>query len=56
VVYIGDDVTDEDAFAVLEDKGFGILVADAPRDSKATYMIRNTQDVKKVLEFLIQTK
>jgi len=55
-VYIGDDVTDEDAFAVLEDKGFGILVADTPRDSKATYMIRNTQDVKKVLEFLIQTK
>jgi len=27
-IYIGDDTTDEDAFAVLKDKGFGILVAD----------------------------
>ena len=56
VVYIGDDVTDEDAFAVLKDKGFGILVADTPRKSKAAYMIRDTQDVKRVLESLIHLK
>ncbi len=55
-IYIGDDVTDEDAFAALKGKGFGILVADTPRSSKAAYMIKDTQDVKKVLEFLIQVK
>lgn len=55
-IYIGDDVTDEDAFAALEEKGFGILVAQEPRASKASYIIRDTQDVKKVLEFLIHLK
>ena len=55
-VYIGDDVTDEDAFAALEGKGFGILVAQEPRPSKADYVIQDTQDVKKVLEFLIRLR
>jgi len=55
-VYIGDDITDEDAFAALKGKGFGILVADTPRNSKAAYIIKDTQDVKKVLDFLIQMK
>jgi trehalose-phosphatase len=55
-IYIGDDVTDEDAFAALDGKGFGILVADEPRASKATYVIKDTEDVKKVLEALICIK
>ena len=55
-VYIGDDVTDEDAFAALEGKGFGILVADEPRMSRASYIIKDTQDVKKVLELFIRIK
>jgi trehalose-phosphatase len=55
-IYIGDDVTDEDAFAALEGKGFGILVADTPRPSKAAYVIKNTQDVKSVLESFIRMK
>ena len=52
-MYIGDDVTDEDAFAALEGKGYGILVADPPRSSKAAYHIKDTREVKKVLDFLI---
>ena len=52
-VYIGDDVTDEDAFAALEDKGFGVLVSEKDRPSAATYRIKDTQAVKKVLEFFI---
>lgn len=55
-VYIGDDVTDEDAFAALKGKGFGILVAESPRPSKAAYRIRTTDDVKDVLDLLIQIK
>jgi len=55
-IYIGDDTTDEDAFEALKDKGFGILVAREPRVSKAAYMIKDTQEVKKVLEFLIELK
>ncbi len=55
-VYIGDDVTDEDAFAALKGKGFGILVAEEPRISKASYMIKDTKEVKKVLEFFIRAK
>ena len=55
-IYIGDDVTDEDAFGAIEDKGFGILVAQEPRTSKAAYMISDTEEVKDVLEFLIKGK
>ena len=51
-VYIGDDTTDEDAFAVLRGKGFGILVADDTKESLAEYQVCDTPEVKKVLEFL----
>lgn len=54
-LYIGDDTTDEDAFAALEgEKGFGILVADPIRASKASYVIKNTDEVKKVLDFFLK--
>lgn len=53
-VYIGDDVTDEDAFAALEEKGFGILVTEDSRTSKAKYFVKNTDEVKKVLEMFIR--
>jgi len=49
-LYIGDDTTDEDAFDVMQDKGFGILVAEKPRLTKAAYVIRDTHEVKMVLE------
>jgi len=52
-IYIGDDTTDEDAFAVLGDAGFGILVAEKERPSKAQYMISNTDDVQKTLQWFM---
>ena len=55
-VYIGDDVTDEDAFAALKSKGAGILVDDEARDSQADYVIKDVHDVRKVLEFFIRIK
>lgn len=54
VIYIGDDTTDEDAFAVLKGKGFGILVAEEDRQTEAAYQVKNTDEVKKVLEFLLK--
>lgn len=53
-VYIGDDTTDEDAFGALKDKGFGILVAEHLRPTKARYWIKDTEDVKKVLEIFVK--
>jgi len=55
-LYIGDDVTDEDAFAAMQGTGVGILVASALRPSKASYRVYDTGEVKKVLEFLINLK
>ncbi|MDP8264490.1 MAG: trehalose-phosphatase [Candidatus Aceula lacicola] len=53
-VYLGDDTTDEDAFRALKEKGFGILVATAERETEAEYIVKNPQDVKEVLETFIQ--
>lgn len=52
-LYVGDDVTDEDAFAALEGRGFGVLVSEELRASAAKYWIKNPNEVKKVLEYLI---
>lgn len=56
-IYIGDDTTDEDAFRVLnEGAGFGILVAETPRSSAARYRIKNTEEVRGLLEELIRLR
>ncbi|XP_042397385.1 probable trehalose-phosphate phosphatase 6 isoform X2 [Zingiber officinale] len=46
-VYIGDDRTDEDAFQVLRDRGqgIGILVSEFPKETKASYSLRNPAEV-----------
>ena len=49
-VYLGDDTTDEDAFRALKEKGFGILVATAERQTEAEYLVKDPEEVKKVLE------
>jgi alpha,alpha-trehalase len=48
-IYIGDDVTDEDAFAFLEDTGIAILVADQPRKTAADYILNDTREVEQFL-------
>jgi trehalose-phosphatase len=51
-VYIGDDVTDEDAFKVLKDRGIGIAVAESPRATAAGYILENPDVVQIFLEDL----
>ncbi|HET9229277.1 MAG TPA: trehalose-phosphatase, partial [Thermoanaerobaculia bacterium] len=48
-LYLGDDVTDEDAFRVAE---IGILVAEEPRSTAASYGLRDTGEVRRFLEWL----
>jgi alpha,alpha-trehalase len=53
-LYIGDDVTDEDAFRTLRDNGIGILVTQSPRNTCARYYLRNPREVERFLNSLIE--
>jgi trehalose-phosphatase len=52
-LYIGDDITDEDAFRTLADNGLGILVGSHTLLSAATYHLENVEQVDKFLEELL---
>ena len=51
--YIGDDTTDEDAFAVLGERDVRILVASRPRKTAAHYSVKDPSEVGRFLECLI---
>jgi trehalose-phosphatase len=51
-VFIGDDVTDEDAFAAIETEGVGIVVADTLRDTAASYRLHDPDEVRTFLDRL----
>ena len=49
-IYLGDDLTDEDAFSALGDDGLGIVVDDGgARPSAADYRVIDTDDVRAFL-------
>lgn len=50
--YIGDDVTDEDAFRVLGDWGIGIIVGEPPYATLAKYRLKDTSEVRQFLDRL----
>jgi len=50
VIYLGDDVTDEDAFAALPE-GITIKVGE-PAETKGHYYLENLREVRKFLEWL----
>lgn len=53
-VYIGDDVTDEDAFRVLHDTGVGVVVIEASDHvTAARYALADTEAVRSFLQTLI---
>lgn len=51
--YLGDDLTDEDAFGALQTKGIGVLVAGQPISTKASYALRDVDEVREFLERVI---
>ena len=53
-LYVGDDVTDEDAFRALAGSGVGVLVSDAPRESAADYRLRDVPEVAVFLDVLTE--
>jgi trehalose 6-phosphate phosphatase len=48
-VYVGDDVTDEDAFRALAGRGLGIVVQETPQPSAATLALRDPDEVRAFL-------
>ncbi|XP_073029174.1 probable trehalose-phosphate phosphatase D isoform X2 [Primulina eburnea] len=57
-IYIGDDRTDEDAFKVLRRKGqgLGILVSKAPKETYASYSLKEPSEVMDFLTRLVGWK
>jgi alpha,alpha-trehalase len=49
--YIGDDVTDEDAFRALRGRGIGIVVREHAYETAAAYSLKNPDEVR---EFLLK--
>jgi trehalose 6-phosphate phosphatase len=50
--YLGDDLTDEDAFRILGDRGVGIVVSEGPRETAAAYQLHDPDEVRRFLERL----
>ncbi|MCU0308088.1 MAG: trehalose-phosphatase [Thermoleophilia bacterium] len=48
-VYVGDDVTDEDAFRALPAGGVGVLVSEVPRPTAAGYRVDDPAGVRDLL-------
>jgi len=53
-IYVGDDITDEDAFGVLAERGVGILVAGSDVPTRARYRLSDPSQVQQFLEGLTQ--
>jgi trehalose-phosphatase len=52
-IYVGDDITDEDAFKVLHDLGIGVVVGENSRPTTARYALKNPDEVHSFLQRLI---
>ncbi len=51
-IYLGDDLTDEDALREIENRGIGILVRDETRPTHARYALEDTAEVRIFLQSL----
>jgi len=55
-IFIGDDITDEDAFRTLQNDGLGILVGTHGQKTAAHYSLKNVFQVKEFFEVVLQNK
>ncbi len=55
-IYIGDDITDEDAFLAIKDKGIGILVNPYDKPTQATYSLNDSDEVYLFLNSILELK
>lgn len=57
IMYVGDDVTDEDAFRALryQGLGIGIRVGDAAASTHATYYVKDCPEVTRFLQLLLDS-
>ncbi len=53
-MFIGDDITDEDGFEVLKDKGIGILVGGHGQKTHAKYALKNVYQVREFFKRLVK--
>ena len=53
-LYLGDDLTDEDAFEALPARGIGIVVHGGDHESAASYALASTEEVSTFLERLAE--
>ncbi len=53
-LYVGDDVTDEDAFEAIADRGIGILVSKVDHQTAARYRVQDPDEVASFLEELVK--
>ena len=51
-LYIGDDLTDEDAFRAVKGWGTGILVGSEVQSTIADYLLKDTDEVRMFIEQL----
>lgn len=51
-VYMGDDITDEDAFKSISQHGLGILVGEHDQPSAAHCQLRDVSEVQKLIHYL----
>lgn len=52
-IYIGDDVTDEDAFNALKERGLTIFVG-KPKNTKAQFYVKTTKEVENFLREILK--
>ncbi|MFH1889014.1 MAG: trehalose-phosphatase [Candidatus Omnitrophota bacterium] len=55
-LYIGDDLTDEDAFEVLKNKGLTVFVGTPTRQSHARYYLEDTKEAFELLNRILAAK
>ncbi|MBI0583286.1 MAG: trehalose-phosphatase [Methanomassiliicoccus sp.] len=53
-LYIGDDLTDEDAFRAINDRGITIMVSDRPRETAARYFLTDVPEVQVFLDRMVE--